>query len=58
MVTDRLTTSSMLIILTHVYKEYSMLWLSLIGLDVGSHWMFQYYNALRGKRKFRFKFIT
>jgi len=48
MVTDRLTTSSMLIILTHVYKEYSMLWLSLIGLDVGSHWIFQYYNALRG----------
>jgi len=47
MVTDRLTTSSMLIILTQVYKKYAVLWLGLMGLDISSHWMFQYYNALR-----------
>ena len=45
MITDRLSTASLLIILSKYYPNYFLLFVSLVCLDVGSHWM-QIFSSL------------
>jgi CDP-diacylglycerol--inositol 3-phosphatidyltransferase len=45
MIIDRLSTGSLLVILSSFYKEYFILFLLLLLLDVGSHWL-QIYSSL------------
>lgn len=45
MISDRLTTASLLMILGQFYPNYFLVFLLLVLLDVGSHWL-QVYSAL------------
>lgn len=45
MITDRLSTAGLLIILSSFYKSYFMWFLGLVLLDVSSHWL-QTYSSL------------
>ncbi len=38
MVTDRLSTASMLLVLSHYYDDLWLIFLALILLDISSHW--------------------
>ncbi len=38
MVTDRLSTASMLLVLSHYYDHLWLIFLALILLDISSHW--------------------
>ncbi len=38
MITDRLSTASMLLVLSHYYDELWLVFLGLILLDISSHW--------------------
>ncbi|KAG0553707.1 hypothetical protein M758_12G033300 [Ceratodon purpureus] len=44
MVTDRVSTASLLVLLTHFYKSWFALFLGLLALDISSHW-FQVYGT-------------
>lgn len=45
MICDRLTTASLLVILSKFYPDYFIVFLGLLLLDVGSHWL-QVYSSL------------
>ncbi|CAM6088564.1 unnamed protein product [Calypogeia fissa] len=49
MLTDRVSTAALLVVLTHVYKSYFMLFLGLLALDISSHWL-QMYSTLLGTK--------
>lgn len=38
MVTDRVSTAGFLILLSHLYKEQVLIFVSLVVLDIASHW--------------------
>lgn len=38
MITDRVSTCGFLVILSHLYTDYSFCFVMLIALDIGSHW--------------------
>ena len=42
MVTDRVCTAMLLLVLSHVYTDYAITFSFLVGLDVGSHWVHMY----------------
>ncbi|KAK4562244.1 hypothetical protein RGQ29_004918 [Quercus rubra] len=48
MVTDRISTGSLLVILSQVYRP-GFIFLSLLALDIGSHWLQMYSTFLSGK---------
>ncbi|XP_058102654.1 CDP-diacylglycerol--inositol 3-phosphatidyltransferase 1-like [Magnolia sinica] len=48
MVTDRVSTVCLLAILAHFYRP-AMLFLSLLALDISSHWLQMYSTFLAGK---------
>ncbi|KAL5561208.1 hypothetical protein UlMin_030955 [Ulmus minor] len=48
MVTDRISTACLLVILSQVYRP-GLVFLSLLALDIGSHWMQMYSTFLSGK---------
>ncbi|KAL9370669.1 hypothetical protein Peur_035809 [Populus x canadensis] len=48
MVTDRISTACLLVILSQVYRP-GMVFLSLLALDIGSHWLQMYSTFLLGK---------
>jgi len=39
MIIDRISTSGLLIICSHFYPEYSLVFIYLMMLDIGSHWL-------------------
>lgn len=39
MVIDRLSTAGLLIVLSHFYEKYSLYFIFLVMLDIGSHWL-------------------
>lgn len=49
MVTDRVSTAALLVVLTHAYKSYFLLFLGLLALDIASHWL-QMYSTLLGSK--------
>uniref|UniRef100_A0A5B7AFY2 CDP-diacylglycerol--inositol 3-phosphatidyltransferase n=1 Tax=Davidia involucrata TaxID=16924 RepID=A0A5B7AFY2_DAVIN len=48
MVTDRISTASLLVILSQVYRP-GLIFLSLLALDIASHWLQMYSTFLVGK---------
>lgn len=48
MVTDRISTACLLVILSQVYRP-SLVFLSLLALDIASHWLQMYSTFLAGK---------
>ncbi|XP_044508705.1 CDP-diacylglycerol--inositol 3-phosphatidyltransferase 1-like [Mangifera indica] len=48
MVTDRISTASLLVVLSQVYRP-SLVFLSLLALDISSHWLQMYSTFLMGK---------
>ncbi|KAI8554042.1 hypothetical protein RHMOL_Rhmol05G0066800 [Rhododendron molle] len=48
MVTDRISTACLLVILSQVYRP-GLVFLSLLALDIGSHWFQMYSTFLAGK---------
>ncbi|PPS14691.1 hypothetical protein GOBAR_AA05898 [Gossypium barbadense] len=48
MVTDRISTACLLVILSQVYRP-SLVFLSLLALDIASHWLQMYSSFLVGK---------
>ncbi|XP_050378609.1 CDP-diacylglycerol--inositol 3-phosphatidyltransferase 1 [Argentina anserina] len=48
MVTDRISTACLLVILSQVYRP-GLIFLSLLALDIGSHWLQMYSTFLLGK---------
>ncbi|KAK4424044.1 putative CDP-diacylglycerol--inositol 3-phosphatidyltransferase 2 [Sesamum alatum] len=48
MVTDRISTACLLVILSQVYRP-GMIFLSLLALDIASHWLQMYSSFLVGK---------
>ncbi|PIN04557.1 Phosphatidylinositol synthase [Handroanthus impetiginosus] len=48
MVTDRISTACLLVILSQVYRP-GIIFLSLLALDIGSHWLQMYSSFLAGK---------
>jgi phosphatidylglycerophosphate synthase len=42
MVTDRVSTAALLVLLTHFYKAWYGLFLGLLALDISSHWLQMY----------------
>ncbi|KAK9270837.1 hypothetical protein L1049_026423 [Liquidambar formosana] len=48
MVTDRISTACLLVILSQVYKP-GLIFLSLLALDIASHWLQMYSTFLLGK---------
>ncbi|KAF3952127.1 hypothetical protein ACB098_07G146900 [Castanea mollissima] len=48
MVTDRVSTACLLVILSQVYRP-GLVFLSLLALDIGSHWLQMYSTFLSGK---------
>ncbi|XP_039065761.1 probable CDP-diacylglycerol--inositol 3-phosphatidyltransferase 2 [Hibiscus syriacus] len=48
MVTDRISTACLLVILSQVYRP-SLVFLSLLALDIASHWLQMYSSFLAGK---------
>jgi CDP-diacylglycerol--inositol 3-phosphatidyltransferase len=39
MIIDRISTSGLLIVCSHFYPEYSLIFIYLMMLDIGSHWL-------------------
>jgi CDP-diacylglycerol--inositol 3-phosphatidyltransferase len=50
MVVDRVTTTCLLIILTHIYSDYLLLFLFIISLDWMSHYIHMYNSLLMGSK--------
>ncbi|WOL12431.1 putative CDP-diacylglycerol--inositol 3-phosphatidyltransferase [Canna indica] len=48
MVTDRVSTACLLVVLSQIYRP-SLIFLALLGLDIGSHWLQMYSTFLSGK---------
>ncbi|KAL5129897.1 CDP-diacylglycerol--inositol 3-phosphatidyltransferase 1 [Glycine soja] len=48
MVTDRISTACLLVVLSQLYKP-SLIFLSLLALDIASHWLQMYSTFLTGK---------
>ncbi|XP_058094367.1 CDP-diacylglycerol--inositol 3-phosphatidyltransferase 1-like isoform X2 [Magnolia sinica] len=48
MVTDRVSTACLLVILSHFYRP-SLVFLALLALDISSHWLQMYSTFLSGK---------
>ncbi|KAI5388324.1 CDP-diacylglycerol-inositol 3-phosphatidyltransferase, variant 2 [Lathyrus oleraceus] len=48
MVTDRISTACLLVVLSQLYKP-GLIFLSLLALDIGSHWFQMYSTFLAGK---------
>ncbi|CAJ2679493.1 unnamed protein product [Trifolium pratense] len=48
MVTDRISTACLLVVLSQLYKP-GLVFLSLLALDIGSHWFQMYSTFLAGK---------
>ncbi|KAK9987741.1 hypothetical protein SO802_027980 [Lithocarpus litseifolius] len=48
MVTDRISTACLLVVLSQVYRP-GLIFLSLLALDIGSHWLQMYSTFLSGK---------
>ncbi|KAH9648446.1 CDP-diacylglycerol--inositol 3-phosphatidyltransferase 1 [Citrus sinensis] len=48
MVTDRISTACLLVILSQVYRP-GLVFVSLLALDIGSHWLQMYSTFLTGK---------
>ncbi|RYR64196.1 hypothetical protein Ahy_A03g010322 [Arachis hypogaea] len=48
MVTDRISTACLLVVLSQVYKP-GLVFLSLLALDIASHWLQMYSTFLMGK---------
>jgi CDP-diacylglycerol--inositol 3-phosphatidyltransferase len=48
MVTDRVSTACLLVILSQIYRP-SLVFLSLLALDIASHWLQMYSTFLSGK---------
>uniref|UniRef100_A0A1D1XHP2 CDP-diacylglycerol--inositol 3-phosphatidyltransferase n=1 Tax=Anthurium amnicola TaxID=1678845 RepID=A0A1D1XHP2_9ARAE len=48
MVTDRVSTTCLLVILSHLYSP-GLIFLSLLALDIASHWLQMYSTFLSGK---------
>ncbi|GAQ84622.1 phosphatidylinositol synthase [Klebsormidium nitens] len=49
MVTDRVSTAGLLLVLSHLYKDYWLACLGLLVLDVASHWLQMYSTFLVSK---------
>jgi CDP-diacylglycerol--inositol 3-phosphatidyltransferase len=49
MITDRLATCALLMILAMEYSEWYMLAVGLLALDISSHWVHQYVQLLTGR---------
>lgn len=49
MVTDRVSTAALLVLLTHFYKSHYGLFLGLLALDISSHWLQMYSTFLSSK---------
>ncbi|KAH8963546.1 hypothetical protein BDL97_04G018200 [Sphagnum fallax] len=49
MVTDRVSTAALLVLLTHFYKPWYGLFLGLLALDISSHWLQMYSTFLSSK---------
>jgi CDP-diacylglycerol--inositol 3-phosphatidyltransferase len=49
MVTDRITTAGLCLILTHLYPAYTLIFILLISLDIGSHYYLLYATAMIGE---------
>ncbi|CAM6046902.1 unnamed protein product [Sphagnum compactum] len=49
MVTDRVSTAALLVLLTHFYKAWYGLFLGLLALDISSHWLQMYSTFLSSK---------
>lgn len=48
MLTDRMATASLLVVLSHFYKQYWLVFTGLIVLDVVSHWYQMYSKLISG----------
>ncbi|KAL9253352.1 CDP-diacylglycerol--inositol 3-phosphatidyltransferase 1-like protein [Drosera capensis] len=48
MVTDRISTACLLVLLSQIYRP-GLIFLSLLALDIGSHWLQMYSTFLAGK---------
>ncbi|CAA7405170.1 unnamed protein product [Spirodela intermedia] len=48
MVTDRVSTACLLVILSHIYSP-GLIFLSLLALDIASHWLQMYSTLLSGR---------
>lgn len=48
MVTDRVSTCGLLVIVSHLYPVYSLYFILLIVLDIASHWfhVMRYYSIV------------
>ncbi|KAL3684216.1 hypothetical protein R1sor_002238 [Riccia sorocarpa] len=49
MVTDRVSTAGLLVVLSHIYKDSFLLFLGLLVLDISSHWLQMYSTFLASK---------
>ncbi|CAN6482087.1 unnamed protein product [Victoria cruziana] len=49
MVTDRVSTSCLLVVLSHFYRSWFGFFLSLLALDIASHWFQMYSTFLSSK---------
>lgn len=49
MVTDRVSTAGLLVVLSHLYKSCYGLFLGLLALDIASHWLQMYSTFLASK---------
>ncbi|KAG6545610.1 hypothetical protein Mapa_012964 [Marchantia paleacea] len=49
MVTDRVSTAGLLVVLSHMYKGSFLLFLGLLVLDISSHWLQMYSTFLSSK---------
>ncbi|XP_024369464.1 probable CDP-diacylglycerol--inositol 3-phosphatidyltransferase 2 isoform X2 [Physcomitrium patens] len=49
MVTDRVSTAALLVLLTHFYKSHYGLFLGLLALDISSHWLQMFSTHLSSK---------
>ena len=39
MVTDRLSSAGMFVVLAMLYEEQYMFWFTLLAIDIGAHWL-------------------
>jgi len=49
MVTDRVSTAALLVVLSHLYKPCFMFFLGMLALDIASHWLQMYSTFLSSK---------
>eukprot|EP00899_Mesostigma_viride_P015069 jgi/Mesvir1/23563/Mv18259-RA.1 len=50
MVTDRLATTALLVLLSQFYRHYFHLYLGLVALDIGSHWLQMHSSHLAAQK--------